>query len=65
MSEERMIAFVNSQVACAMIEMEAMKASNTNREMRGEAIAYAEEAFIALINKYGIGHNTVIETLNQ
>ncbi len=60
-----MIAFVNSQVACAMIEMEAMKASNTNREMRGEAIAYAEEAFIALINKYGIGHNTVIETLNQ
>lgn len=48
-----------------MIEMEAMKASNTNREMRGEAIAYAEEAFIALINKYGIGHNTVIETLNQ
>ncbi len=65
MSEERMIAFLGSQVACAMIEMEAMKAENKYREMRGESIGYVEIDFIKLIDKYGIGHNSAIETLNQ
>ena len=65
MNKEGMLVFVKSQIVCAMIELEAMKAANHYREMRGEVFAYGETAFMSLINKYGIGHNTVIETLNK
>ena len=62
---EARAAFVNSQVACAMIELEAMKALNSERAMRGENIAYDEAAFLALQDKYGLGHNTVIQYLRD
>ncbi len=64
MSQElRNIAYVNAQVACALIEMESMKAKNQWRKHQQESPAYGEEAFLAVINKYGIHHNAVLEVM--
>jgi hypothetical protein len=60
MTTEETVAYVHSQTACALIELEAMKAENANRAMRGETQAYGEQAFNDLINRYGIHHNAVI-----
>jgi hypothetical protein len=65
MNENERAAYIQSQVACALIEMEAMKAANWMREMQGHTIAYGEEAFNNLVVKYGIGHNDVIGYLNK
>jgi hypothetical protein len=54
------VAFINSQVACALIEMESMKAANRDRQSRGESDAYGEEAFMNIINEHRIGWNDVI-----
>jgi len=59
MTPEQKAAFVNSQVACALIEAMGMKAENQQRTHLGQSIAYGEEAFAALIEKYGIHHNAV------
>jgi hypothetical protein len=60
MTPEQKAAYVISQAACALAELEAMKAANWMRERRGEVIAYSEEAFMDLDKKYCIGHNAVI-----
>jgi hypothetical protein len=59
MTPEQKAAFVNSQVACALIEAMGMQAENQQRTNRGHSIAYGEDAFAALIEKYGIHHNAV------
>ena len=51
-------AFLNSQVACALVEMAAMQAHD-----RTSDTPYTEEAYSALIDKYGIGHNSALTTL--
>lgn len=58
-------AYIFSQSICALAEIEAMKALNTYRESRGETIAYDEEAFLDVPDKYGISHNAVLDLLNQ
>lgn len=58
-------AFVFSQTACALIEMEAMKAANAERESQGYSLAYDEEAFLALIDRYAIHHNAVLTQLRE
>ena len=52
-----------SQVACALIELEAMKAANYQRAQLGRAQEYSEDAIVSLINKYHLDHNSVIEKL--
>lgn len=54
MNEQQRCIWLQSQIACALIEMEAMKAANVERESEGKALAYDEEAFMNLINRYGI-----------
>lgn len=63
MTKQERVAYINSQVACALIVMEGMKAENTYREMRGETIAYGDKAFNAVIDQHGIGHNAVMACL--
>ncbi len=63
--ETRNLVYIQSQVACALIEMEAMKAANVEREQRGESLAYDEAAFMAIIDKYGIHHNAVIGFMRE
>jgi hypothetical protein len=57
------VAYIQAQVAAATIEVEAMKATNRVRWQQNQALAYTEEDFIKLIDKYGLGHNQVIENL--
>jgi len=59
------VAYVHAQVACALIELEAMKAANRERDICGDAPAYGEAAFMALQDKYGIHHNAVLTTLGR
>jgi len=58
MTDEQKAAYINSQVVCARIEMEAMKMANKEKLTPG--LAYGEKAFRNLIAKYQIGHNDVI-----
>lgn len=60
MTPEQKAAYVIAQSVCAMAEIESMKALNTYRQMRDETIAYDEEAFLTVIDKYGISHNAVL-----
>ena len=54
------IAYVDSQIASFYAELEAMKAENEWRIHRGETIAYDYNAFTGLIDKYQLGHNSVL-----
>ena len=58
-------AFVIAQAACANAEIAAMTAENNIRIERGEAIAYDEEQFMAIQDRYLIGHNAVLEYLRD
>ena len=63
MNENQRVAFVISQVACAMIEAMGMLAENNLRLVSLRSLAYGEQAFAVLIDKYKIGHNDVISFL--
>lgn len=58
-------AYVNSQVACALLEMQGMVAANVaaSKNHRGYEYfvpPYDQNAFKALIDQYGISHNAVL-----
>ena len=57
------VVYIQGQIACALIELEAMKVANQERQDKGQANAYGEEAFIELQNKYVISHNAVLSHL--
>lgn len=60
MTPEQSAAYVHAQVACAMAELFAMLAANTERQSQGYSAAYDEAAFMALQEKYCISHNAVL-----
>jgi hypothetical protein len=64
MIDEKAVAFVNSQVACAMIKAMGYTAENAQRNAQQDSPAYVADDFERLINDHGIGHNDVIATLN-
>ena len=63
-SEER-AAFINSQVACALIDLAGMQAENTARQILGQAPAYQEDSFQVMMRKYLIEHNEVLTFFQQ
>ena len=63
MNETSRAAFLQSQVACAMIEAMGMQAENEQRKAVGHSMAYTEDAFVQLIDRYGIGHNAAFTSL--
>jgi hypothetical protein len=65
MTPEQAAAYVHAQAVAAQIEMEAMKAENRRREDQGKSLAYGEEEFASLIDKYGLHHNAVITIFNN
>lgn len=65
MTKEQKAAYVYSQTTCALIEMQSQVMANFERQRKGEAIAYNEEAFYDLINKWGIHHNDVISLFHD
>ena len=59
MTDEQRIAFLHAALMRANIRAIAMQSENIQRVQRGEAIAYGEQAFLALINEEGIHDNAV------
>lgn len=60
MSPEQKAAYVFSQAACMLVELEAMKLANFERAQAGAAPAYGEQAFRELPDKYALHHNDVV-----
>lgn len=65
MTPEQRAAYVFAQSVCAMAEIEGMKASNTERESKGYTIAYDEDAFVRVIEKYGIHANATLNLFHS
>lgn len=65
MSPEQAAAFINSQVACAIIKALGMNAENAQRIAQGQALAYTEKDYVELINEHGIGYNDVLFTIHN
>jgi hypothetical protein len=63
MNEEQRVAFLLAQIASMYAELEAKKALNVERQSLGFSLAYGEEAFAELPEKYGLTHNQVISFL--
>jgi len=59
------VAYLNSQIACAMIEAMGMQAENTLSEKMGYYPKYVEQDFKMLLDKYGLYHNSVITFLQE
>lgn len=58
MDKEARVAFVIAQAAMLNAEIAAMNAANQMREMQGQAVAYGEEEFQGVLNKYShLGYN--------
>lgn len=60
MDDAQKAAYIMAQAAAALIELEAMKQANRDRESRGEGPAYDEEAFLKLHEQYCLHHNPVL-----
>jgi len=59
MTEEQKAAYIIAQAACAMIEALGLQAENIHLAAVGKG-TYGEEAFNAIINRYGIHNNACI-----
>ena len=62
---EQRAAYINAQVACAMIEAMGMKAQNEYRMQVGDTLEYLLNDFENLISKYGIDHNSTIGYMRE
>lgn len=62
MTDEQKAAYVNAQAALLNAEVAMYQAENMMREHHGHTIAYGEEAFHELFEKYDsvLGHNAVM-----
>lgn len=65
MSEMDRAAFVVSQSAAALIEALGMFAHDARAEGAGNPRRYTEQNYLALIDKYAIGHNAVVGYLRD
>ena len=61
MTPEQAAAFVQSQTACAIAEIEAMKAENQGRIANGYSLAHDEGSFRSIPDEFGIGYNDVVK----
>lgn len=60
MTPEQQTVFIFSQSVAALAELEGMKAANTERKLNGQSLAYGEDAFNKVAERFGIGANQVI-----
>lgn len=65
MTPEQSAAYVNAMTAGMLVEMEGMKAENAVRTHRGEAIAYDEGAFSALVESAGIHRDFLVNLFKE
>ena len=57
MSDEFELTYFRMNMLQAEIKMHSMIAENRQREIVGMSPAYGEDAFMCLIDEYGIHHN--------
>lgn len=63
MTAEQSAAYIGAQTASMLVELEAMKVANADRAQNGYAPAYGEKDFLALIDRYGMHHNNLMELI--
>lgn len=54
-----------NEATSALIEMEAMKAENRQRELNGQSLAWGFADFQCLLETYGLGYNGCIVKLGR
>jgi len=62
MTPEQSAAYINAMAAGLNATVAGMKAENTIRRRRGEALAYNEADFRKAIEESGCYHNAVMDT---
>ncbi len=65
MDQQSKAAYIFSQSVAAFIEAQGMIADNLACLMLYESPVYAKEAFQALIDKYGLSHDSVLGYLRD
>lgn len=65
MDTQQRIAFVQSQVISAQVELEAMKAANHDAMVEGLPLPHTASDFRELDRQFMIGHNDVIAYLQE
>jgi hypothetical protein len=63
MNENQRAAFLIAQSVVAQAEIAGMTAENMQRQAVGNSMAYGDDAFFAVIDKYGLSHNVAISFL--
>ena len=63
MREESNAAYINAQVACALMRMNGMIAENQYCVFCGETPKYLEKDFLKVIEEEGIYHNATVSML--
>lgn len=65
MNHQSRCSFVVAQAACAQVEALAMKEANYSARAQGREPPYSYPHFLELQNSYLIGHNAVIDFLEE
>lgn len=65
MTKAQTAAYIIAQSACAQAEILGMQAENEQHKVLGHSMAYDYDAFVAVIEKYGIHHNACITAFNE
>ena len=62
---DKKAAFIISQSVCALIDALGMVAENDVRKLLGQGMAFDQEAFFNLKDSYHLGHNDVLDYLQD
>ena len=65
LTDDQLAAIVNARVASCLCEMQAMIAANAERESKGLAPVFGEDAFANLPEKHGIDDNSVFTVFRR
>lgn len=65
MTKSQAAAYIMAQAVCAQAELLSMQAENDQRKVIGCSMAYGQEAFFAVIDRYGIHHNACMTVFNE
>ena len=65
MTEEQKAAYVFAQAVSALADICGMMAENFQRQAIGSSMAYVEDSFVGVAEKYGITHNQVLSLFHD
>ena len=65
MTHEEGAAYVMGQAAELFVRVSGMNAENQQRAHRGEAMAYVEKDFLAVLDASGCHHNAALTTFQS